>query len=682
MPYLLADDFLCTSPGPITNITIWGSWTNDVDWQNVIFMLSIHDDIPASQSPTGYSMPGAVRWTRPFVPGQYLMTPYAMNIVEWFFTPPLNAVFPGDHMCFQYDFNISVQEAFQQEGTLLQGKVYWLDVQAQIPDPLQPPWPIWGWKTCPTNWNDDAVWVNAAELYNGTWNRLTYPRQHPRADKTVDMAFRLNNSTSQKEILETKWSQPPVPYVEGFNGWNQLSWYGEEIIVADDWVCTTTNPVTDIHWWGSFLGWSGTEPPPLPDQFRITFWTDTPASPGTPTPFSHPKQCVWMVICTNYSYEFAGFDIDPRNSAALPEACFLFHQELATNEWFHQEQFSPVGGATNIYWISIGAVYQLHYPQYAWGWKTRPRDPASPAPDDAVRIFSPTAPVPGMVYERGAPIYYPEVTNSWDLAFYLTTRAPEEQDFGDAPANYPTLLASNGARHFIVPGFRLGSVIDSEQDGQPNANATGDDIVPPAGPNDEDGVAFVSPLIAGTQAWVKVWLTSSATGRGQLDAWVDFNRSGTWEPGEKIFNSFTLLSGNNTLSFPVPTNTVLGPTFARFRLSSAGGLLPVGVAADGEVEDYAVTNYQRRPLASIVITNIWVTNVNASTQTLGMGWTYETGVHYQVRYAPDLGTNYASNTFWINLGPEIVGPAHEFQETNGSAVTQRFYRVMAPYIVP
>ena len=29
-----------------------------------------------------------------------------------------------------------------------------------------------GWKTCATNWNDDAVWVNASESYAGNWNEL------------------------------------------------------------------------------------------------------------------------------------------------------------------------------------------------------------------------------------------------------------------------------------------------------------------------------------------------------------------------------------------------------------------------------------------------------------------------------------------------------------------------------
>lgn len=49
-------------------------------------------------------------------------------------------------------------------------------------------------------------------------------------------------------------------------------------------------------------------------------------------------------------------------------------------------------------------------------------------------------------------------------------------DFGDAPDSYGTLLATNGARHGIVPGFHLGPTIDGEPDGQPTPNATGDDL--------------------------------------------------------------------------------------------------------------------------------------------------------------------------------------------------------------
>jgi hypothetical protein len=47
----------------------------------------------------------------------------------------------------------------------------------------------------------------------------------------------------------------------------------------------------------------------------------------------------------------------------------------------------------------------------------------------------------------------------------------------------------------------------------------------------------------------------------------------------------------------VPPTANLGNTFARFRISSAGGLGSSGAAADGEVEDHLITVYQTTPTA-------------------------------------------------------------------------------------
>ncbi len=160
---------------------------------------------------------------------------------------------------------------------------------------------------------------------------------------------------------------------------------------------------------------------------------------------------------------------------------------------------------------------------------------------------------------------------------------PALPDFGDAPdPSYPTLLASNGARHIIVPGFCLGSSVDGDTDGQPNAGATGDDTLD--GSDDEDGVVFTSALVAAQQATVNV--TASAT--GFLDAWMDFNGDGDWaDTGEQIFVSQALVAGVNHLSFSVPGDmSVTEYTYARFRFSSTGGLSYTGEAEDGEVEDH------------------------------------------------------------------------------------------------
>ena len=103
-------------------------------------------------------------------------------------------------------------------------------------------------------------------------------------------------------------------------------------------------------------------------------------------------------------------------------------------------------------------------------------------------------------------------------------------DWGDAPDTpYPTLAASNGARHLVLPGYSLGARVDPEGNGQANGDATGDDIGAPG--DDEDGVTFLTPLIGGSPATVQVDFTSTMGLTGVLDAWIDFNADGDWNSG-------------------------------------------------------------------------------------------------------------------------------------------------------
>lgn len=168
---------------------------------------------------------------------------------------------------------------------------------------------------------------------------------------------------------------------------------------------------------------------------------------------------------------------------------------------------------------------------------------------------------------------------------YLNPPAlPDEYDFGDAPdSTYPTLLANNGARHKIVSGFFMGPAIDSESDGQPDGTATGDDL---NGIDDEDGVIFSDVLRQCENGNVEVTVPKA----GKLDAWMDFNGDGDWnDPGEQIFSDQVLNIYTNSLDFEIPCEASLSPIFARFRLSSEGGLSYDGLAEDGEVEDYQLT---------------------------------------------------------------------------------------------
>ncbi len=177
-------------------------------------------------------------------------------------------------------------------------------------------------------------------------------------------------------------------------------------------------------------------------------------------------------------------------------------------------------------------------------------------------------------------------------------------DYGDAPdtgvgtsrGNYNTLASDSGASHRTT-GPRLGTNRDHENDGQPTAGADGDDGSGTV--DDEDGVTLPLLTASGagsTTASVEVDLQKAAATANYLDAWIDFNQDGDWnDAGEQVFTSYNLgtASGVQTLTITVPqdtgSNIVYGSTYARFRLSSTGGLAPTGAASNGEVEDYVVT---------------------------------------------------------------------------------------------
>ncbi|MBX3437403.1 MAG: hypothetical protein KF861_07940, partial [Planctomycetaceae bacterium] len=165
--------------------------------------------------------------------------------------------------------------------------------------------------------------------------------------------------------------------------------------------------------------------------------------------------------------------------------------------------------------------------------------------------------------------------------------APVTFDFGDAPtaaqsglaASYPTTLAANGAQHVVTGNtLRLGTTRDTENNGQPTAAANGDGA-------DEDGIVM-GDLALGTTVGVVV-TANGVTTTAFLNAWIDFNRDGDWDdPGEQVFIDQPIVNGTNHLAIVVPSFAHEGMTFARFRLTQTVGYFYVGLAPDGEVEDY------------------------------------------------------------------------------------------------
>ena len=98
-------------------------------------------------------------------------------------------------------------------------------------------------------------------------------------------------------------------------------------------------------------------------------------------------------------------------------------------------------------------------------------------------------------------------------------------DFADAPDsgggigtdNYQTTPADDGPRHVTVSGLMLGTVIDSETDASPDANAAGDDDTTA----DEDAVANLA-VNQGTVPSIPVIVTNLTGAEATLAGWIDY----------------------------------------------------------------------------------------------------------------------------------------------------------------
>ncbi|MEM8668519.1 MAG: choice-of-anchor Q domain-containing protein [Planctomycetota bacterium] len=178
-----------------------------------------------------------------------------------------------------------------------------------------------------------------------------------------------------------------------------------------------------------------------------------------------------------------------------------------------------------------------------------------------------------------------------NLTVYATTTSSvaisvvDRADRGDAPESYGTFHRDNGPSHGFDPELHLGSSIDVEVDGLASVDASGDG-------GDDDGVSFITTLVTDPTRLTLATVLVNTSKRGKLDAWIDFDGNGQFDHAtEHLSNgeSISVSTGDNRISFVIPAGAVNGTTFARFRLSSEGGLLPLGPASDGEVEDYAIT---------------------------------------------------------------------------------------------
>ena len=189
-PQILADDWLCTDTGPVSDVHFWISMQGDMDdnqgpgvappFQIQNLHLSIHRDVPAGQDPNPdvfWSHPGELIKAWDLLPDMFTVRWWDRGDQGWL-DPVEGVVNPVDHINI-YQVNVPrIPDPIRQE----EGTIYWLDLCVDATDAAGNPVDL-GWKTSMAPvFNDAAVFLGP----DGNW----YPLHDPQTqDIPLDLAF-------------------------------------------------------------------------------------------------------------------------------------------------------------------------------------------------------------------------------------------------------------------------------------------------------------------------------------------------------------------------------------------------------------------------------------------------------------------------------------------------------------
>lgn len=185
----VADDWLCTETGPVSDIHFWYSVAQDKPTQIGTVTAIIYKDVPANIDPTPlpYSHPGEELWRRTFDASQFkVIDPYGTGPQGFAnpHRPNFEGWVPGDHHLYkQINIEDIVEPLIQQKGT-----IYWLGLYVDwtgIQSPV-------GWKTSIEHFQDDAVYRSL----EGTWKELISP-----SGFSLDMAFVITTIPEPATLL-------------------------------------------------------------------------------------------------------------------------------------------------------------------------------------------------------------------------------------------------------------------------------------------------------------------------------------------------------------------------------------------------------------------------------------------------------------------------------------------------
>jgi len=160
------------------------------------------------------------------------------------------------------------------------------------------------------------------------------------------------------------------PQLPDPNGWDVYATAGlsqyPNIVLADDWRCSETGFVKDIHFWGS---WKGDIIGDI-EYFVLAIHSDIPANPPN-VPHSRPGKTLWEIEVDDwiergpYTGNQGWFWPDGDYIPSDHDKYFQYNVFLDEEDWFPQEK-------GKIYWLAVSAVVEEVFGavQPFWGWKS------------------------------------------------------------------------------------------------------------------------------------------------------------------------------------------------------------------------------------------------------------------------------------------------------------------------
>ena len=159
---------------------------------------------------------------------------------------------------------------------------------------------------------------------------------------------------------------PQLPDPIGWDVFASTNPDGTQKVLADDWQCSQTGPVTDVHIWGS---WEQDRDAAI-TQICLSIHENIPEDPNNPESYSHPGPLLWerwfdpsQFTMLDYGTGEQGW-YNPNTEVWSHPDHVKYHQinfeDIA--DPFHQEEGT-------IYWLDV-TVQTVVADGGNWGWKT------------------------------------------------------------------------------------------------------------------------------------------------------------------------------------------------------------------------------------------------------------------------------------------------------------------------